>query len=353
MRVYRSPTAASLERSPEVVRAVTVGYFDGVHIGHQSLLEDLREWAARKGASPAAVTFDRHPLEVLRGVCPLPILSLTHRLLLLAGEGMEATLVLTFSKEIASWSPEEFVRRALIESLGAKHVLMGFDSAWGHRRRGTFEYLSERAESLGIDLRQSRVRRMGGVRASSSLVREAVAAGDLDVLRGVLGRPYSLLGTVVPGDGRGRTLGFPTANLDVAGETVLPSGVYFAEVSRWGRLESAAGDTDADPGEASTFALPRVPLQPERIGAVVNIGERPTFATPERQATVEVHLLDFEGDLYGEALEVHVLERRRAERKFSSRSELVAEIERDVAAFREWRRGMTNRPSGRKSRSSE
>lgn len=330
MRVYRSLAAAAADRSSETARAVTVGYFDGVHVGHQALLHDLEEWARQQGVAPAVLTFERHPLEVLKGVRPLPILSLEHRLLLLAQQGIAATLALTFSRETASWSPEEFVRKALVDGLGAKHVLMGFDSAWGRRRQGTFEYLSGRAEPLGVEVRQAEARRVGGVRASSSLVRDAVIAGDLDVLESVLGRPHSLLGRVVAGDGRGRTLGFPTANLEGDDETHLPSGVYFAEVSRWGRLESIAD------GAAFTD-LPRAPPNGDRLDAVVNIGHRPTFAEATRRSTVEAHLVDFEGDLYGESLEVHFLGRHRAEKKFSSRDELVAQIERDVAAFRAWR----------------
>lgn len=336
MRVYRNPASASADRSPEMPRAATVGYFDGVHVGHQGLLGELREWARREGLAPAVVTFDRHPLEVLRGVRPLPILSLTHRLLLLARYGVEAALVLEFSGEIASWSPEEFVRRALVESLGATHVLMGFDSAWGRQRRGTFEYLVEQAEDLGIELRQAGVRKVGGMRASSSLVREAVAAGDLDVLARVLGRPHALLGKVVPGDRRGRSLGFPTANLDTDDETILPAGVYFAEVSRWGRFERRAAAADQGHEDVGPHLLPASPLNRERIGALVNVGHRPTFSAPGGRATVEAHLVGFDGDLYGEFLEVHFLKRHRDEQKFSSRSELVARIERDAAAFREW-----------------
>ena len=333
VRVYRDYAAATAERLPETVRAVTVGYFDGVHLGHQALLHDLGEWARQQGAAPAVLTFAQHPLEVLKGVRPLRILSLEHRLLLLAQQGIEATLALTFSRETASWSPEDFVRRALVDALGAKYVLMGFDSAWGRRRQGDFQYVSESAGSLGIEVRQADVRRVEGVRISSSLVRDAVTAGDLDTLGSILGRPHSFLGRVVPGEGRGRTLGFPTANIQGDDETILPAGVYFAAVSRWGRLGSRSGDPD----ESAPADLPRTPPNSKRMDAVVNIGQRPTFEAPSRHATVEAHLLDFEGDLYGEALEVHFLRRHRDEQRFSSRSELVAQIERDVAAFREWR----------------
>ena len=341
MRVYRDFAAAFADRSREAVRGVTVGFFDGIHLGHQQLLRELREWSESEAAEPAVVTFNRHPLELLRGARPLPVLSLTHRLLLLAEHGIAATLALEFTPEIASWTPEEFVRKGLVESLGAQFVLMGFDSAWGHKRKGDFEYLSRHVDRLGIELRQASVCKLADVRVSSTLVREALVGGALERLEGLLGRRYSLLGKVVPGKGRGRTIGFPTANLDCEGETPPPSGVYFAEVSRCGRLdlEIAGGTLEAGGSETVTWPGSSLPARqpagrPKPTPALVNIGHRPTFETSGARATVEAHLLDFEADLYGEYLEVHFLRRHRDESKFASASELRAQIERDVAAYR-------------------
>jgi riboflavin kinase/FMN adenylyltransferase len=296
-------------------RAAALGFFDGLHVGHQRLLAELRGWAGELGLEPAVVTFERHPQEVLSESPPPAILSLEHRLLLLERAGVSAALVLAFDRDMARWTPEELVRRVFVEALGARHVLMGFDSAFGHRRLGTWEYLALRAAALGIELRQAGIERLGGERVSSTLVRQAVLAGDLPRLEALLGRRFALLGRVVRGDGRGRTIGFPTANLDVEGAALLPAGVYFARALHRGR----------------------------ELAAVVNIGRRPTVAREEGRekgreesaaAVVEAHLLDFEGDLYGERLELELLARRRDERKFASVEDLARAIRADVEARR-------------------
>lgn len=287
-------------------RIAVVGFFDGLHVGHQRLLREVRSWAAEDGSEPVVVTFREHPQVALTGARPLQILSLDHRLLLLERSGVAATVVLDFDSELASWSPEVFVRRVITEGLGADRLLLGFDSALGHRRLGTFEYLERCQEALGIEVRQASVEELLGERVSSTLVREAVRAGDLSRLSGLLGRPFSLLGSVVKGAGRGRTLGVPTANLDVGGAAVVPVGVYFAVAE----------------------------LAPsQRQPAVVNIGRRPTFEAAGAP-TVEVHVLDFDQDIYGERLEIHLLARHRNERKFPSPDALKQQILADIEALR-------------------
>jgi riboflavin kinase/FMN adenylyltransferase len=253
------------------------------------------------------------------------VVSLEHRLLLLEREGIAATLVLEFDERLRRSTPEEFTAHVFREALGVEAVLMGFDSAYGYERRGTYEYLHARERELGIEVRQTTAELVGGARVSSTLVREAIARWDLRRLEELLGRRFALLGRVVAGDGRGRKIGFPTANLDCGGGAVPPSGVYFAEVLRLGR----------EPVDRSVEPLP----------AVVNIGERPTFAAtagagvPAAEVTVEAHLLDLprSTDLYGEYLEVVLLARHRDERRFASVDALVAQIECDVAARRELR----------------
>lgn len=319
-RDLQSARARSEPRS----RVATIGYFDGLHIGHQKFLQDLRAWAIEAGSAPAVVTFDRHPQEVLSGRGPVPILSPEHRLFLLAREGIETTLILPFTRDLSTWSPEDFVERVLVDALGSRRLLLGFDSAFGYRRQGTFENLSPRASSLGITLRQAPAMHLEGERVSSTLVRTAITEGDLPRLEKLLGRQFSILGRVVPGDGRGRLIGFPTANLDVLGAAPPPPGVYFAEVSRLG------------PSFERILENPPL-LAPEgRLGTLVNIGRRPTFheAAGGSPLTVEAHCLDFHGDLYGEYLEVHFLARHRDERKFPSVEALVHQIQRDVEAFR-------------------
>ncbi len=341
MKVYRDLAQACADPTRER-RVVTVGFFDGVHVGHQTLLRQLTDWAQETSRQPALVTFVSHPARTLRGVSPPLVLSLRHRLLLFAGAGMAAVLPLRFTAELAAWSADEFVEKVLVRGLHADKVLMGFDSAWGHRREGTFGALAARAAQLGIELRQGSVAHVAAERVSSTLVRNAVAAGDLERLRALLGRRYSLLGTVVHGDGRGRTLGFPTANLDVDSDMLPPSGVYFASVTRWGRLAgtlTAATDGSNDATDAAAEVHDAVPWQPQPLAtdlpALVNIGTRPTFRSGDAR-TLEAQLIDFDGDLYGEDLEIELLRAHRDERRFASAAELKAQIERDRTALIEY-----------------
>ena len=289
---------------------VSIGFFDGLHLGHQHLLRSLRDWASsaqEATTGPAVVvTFDRHPLEVLGRTAPLRILSSEHRFRLLEHYGVDAVLELPFTTELASWSADTFVERVLRDALGARGLLMGFDSAFGRDRGGTFESLHSRQEQLQIEVRRGTVAQLGTERVSSTLVRRAVTDGDLPRLRQLLDRPFSLLGVVVPGDGRGRQLGIPTANLDVEGAAPLPPGVYFA----YAHLQDAVH------------------------GALVNIGVRPTFTEgSEPPLVIEAHLLDFDGDLYGRHLELEFLKHHRDEMRFASVDDLLARIHDDRRAF--------------------
>ena len=307
----------------------TVGFFDGVHLGHERLFDDLREWAVASAAAPVVVTFDCHPQAVLGGHPPVPVVSLEHRLLLLERCGVAATLVLEFDAELAQWPPERFVGEVLKERLRADRLLFGFDSAFGHRRQGTFAYISERAEALGLEVRQSPAVFLGEERISSSLVRRAIADQDLERIGALLGRDVAVLGRVVDGDRRGRTIGFPTANLELGRAAVPRPGVYFASVRLLGALREETGFEHVDP---------------PCLAAVLNIGRRPTFTgaptarssdtyDPERDR-VEVHILDFSGDLYGRHVEVLIHRKHRDEIRFESVDALVEQITQDVAARR-------------------
>ena len=290
---------------------VAVGYFDGLHIGHQHLIRELRDWAHSPEArsndrSAAIVTFDRHPLEVLQRVTPLRILSREHRFQLLERHGIDAVLELPFTAELASWSADEFVQRVLRDALGAQGLLMGFDGAFGRGREGTYEALNARRASLGLEVRRGAVERLGSERVSSTLVRRAIVEGDLPRLHELLGRSFSLLGVVVRGDGRGRELGIPTANLNIEGAAALPSGVYFAYAHVAERVH----------------------------GALVNIGVRPTFAgSSSAGLVIEAHLLEFDDDLYDERVELEFVKRHRGERRFPSSEALKAQIHADREAF--------------------
>lgn len=283
----------------------TVGVFDGVHLGHFVVFRKVVELADELGATPAVVTFAGHPKEVLTGRAPDTVTSLEHRLLLFERSGIRLSLVLEFTAELREWTAAEFVRRVLIEGLGMRHLVLGFDSKFGKDRGGTVGTLQPLADELGFGLTEVPPLRLGGRALSSTAVREAVGLGELDRAARMLGRPVSLLGTVIHGDGRGRELGIPTANLDLHHELRPPDGVYAALVQRRGEL----------------------------LPAVVNIGERPTFGGAS--VAVEVHLLDFDGDLYGEDLEVFFLGRLRGEQRFEGVDALVAQIGKDVAAARE------------------
>jgi riboflavin kinase/FMN adenylyltransferase len=323
MKVFRSLDAAALPASTRP-RAATIGCFDGLHRGHQHLLGELKAWARQTAAAPAVVTFDPHPLKVLTGRAPPAVLSLEHRLLLLHRLGIESALVLAFDEALSRWPAEDFVARVLVQGLGARRLLLGFDSSIGYQRKGTFEYLSERAGALGIEVRQGRPFLLDGTRISSTLVRQAVHHGDLARVQELTGRPHALLGRVAAGEGRGRRLGFPTANLECAAELLPPRGVYFGRARLLREREWEAAATDAAP------ALP----------ALVNIGVRPTFssggAAGDVQPVIEAHLIDFSGDLYGRIVELELVKWQRPERRFSGADELRAQIERDLRAYHEW-----------------
>jgi riboflavin kinase/FMN adenylyltransferase len=296
---------SGLEALPDPGRAAgcaaTVGVFDGVHLGHFVVLRKVVERAHALGARPLMVTFTGHPKELLLGHAPPAVTSLEHRLLLFERAGIGTTLVLEFTPELRELTAEQFVRRILLEGLGLRELVFGFDSKFGRDRGGNPESLAPLARALGFAITEVPPLRLGGRAVSSTAVREAVTLGDLRSAALMLGRPVSVLGTVVRGDGRGRGLGFPTANLDLHHELHPPEGVY-AALARW---------------------------EQELRPAVVNIGRRPTFAGTQRQ--VEVHLLECEADLYGCDLEVFFLEKLREERAFPDRAALSAQIHADVA----------------------
>jgi len=287
---------------------VTIGVFDGLHLGHAAILQRLRD-AAREHRLPAvAVTFWPHPRAVLRGEAPRHILSLDHRLELLGQAGVDDAVVIEFSAAFAALEPESFVEELLVRRLGCRELVIGHDTAIGRARRGDAEYLAQAGRHYGF-----RVVAVGGVVVdgevvSSTAVRQAIAAGDLPHAQRLLGRPMSLLGSVVRGDGRGATLGFPTANLEVTSEAFPPLGVYAVRALVGG----------------------------EPLPAVMNYGLRPTFHQDATHAVFEVHVLDRSGlQLAGQRMEVQLIDFLRRERRFAGVDELKAQIARDCDAARE------------------
>ncbi len=286
--------------------AVTIGTFDGLHLGHVDLLNRLRELATRVGGESVVVTFATHPMAVIRGAPPRPLLSLERRLNGLAECGVDAVVVTPFDEALRTLSWASFVDEVLVARLGIAALLFGWNGNFGHGGLGTFTTVRPYAERLGILVEEAPAVVLDGRPVSSTRIRDAIEIGDLEPAARLLGRAVDVAGPVGHGDGRGRTLGFPTANVGVGDVVLPPNGVY--EV----RARVAGGPW---------------------WSGVANLGRRPTIeATPDGAAPrLEVHLLDYRGDLYGSTLHVEFIRRLREERRFSSVEALSAQIRRDVA----------------------
>ncbi len=298
--------ARGLDALPHDPSVVTIGNFDGVHRGHQVLLRRAVALAERNGARSVAVTFDPHPAVLLRAdAAPPRLQSLEDRVTALAAAGLDAVLVLPFTHEPASSTPAQFVSEVLAGSLAAVRVVVGTNFRFGAKAAGDIVSLLELGEQHGFVPEAVTLLEMDGRRISSSAIREHLQDGDLAWATAALGRPYQLGGVVVHGDGRGRGIGFPTANLVIDPDLIVPAtGVYAGHARLDGRW----------------------------IPAVANVGVRPTFDGTTR--TVEVHLLDVDQDLYGRNLAFRFLHRLRSEQRFDGVEALVAQIGADVARAR-------------------
>jgi riboflavin kinase/FMN adenylyltransferase len=286
--------------------AVAVGVFDGVHLGHQRLLLQLLEMSSVLQAVPTVVTFANHPDQVLHGESPPLLVSVPHRLRLLRRAGVERLVLLTFEPRLQNMPPREFAERVLVRSLRARGLLLGYDSALGKDRAGTPQCFRELGAELGFEVHTGAPFEVDGQPVSSTRIRAAIASGDLALAHRYLGRFPGAFGTVVHGESRGHGLGFPTANVVPQDCVLPPPGVYAVE---------AILDGTAWAGAA-------------------NLGTRPTFAGGSGGMLLEVHLLDYKGDLYGRELEVTFRRLLRPERRFANADELRQQITRDVAAVR-------------------
>jgi riboflavin kinase/FMN adenylyltransferase len=295
------------DRVPEDVRGgvVTVGNFDGVHRGHAALLSVARELARFHGNKVVAVTFDPHPLVLLAPErYQPPLTTIDERARLLQAVGADHVVVLQTSMKLLALSPVEFCGNILLESLGARGVVEGFNFRFGHNRAGSNALLKGYCYDTGVAFREVSAFELHGRPVSSSRVRDALLPGDLATVTELLGRPYRVSGVVGTGARRGRTIGFPTANLDRV-ETLLPgNGVYAV------RVHTAAG----------------------RFAGAAHVGPNVTFGEDARK--VEVHLLDFADDLYGETLAVDLIARIRGTEKFANVDALIQQMNRDVAETR-------------------
>ncbi|MFQ5956432.1 MAG: bifunctional riboflavin kinase/FAD synthetase [Candidatus Brocadiales bacterium] len=278
---------------------ITIGGFDGVHRGHQVVINETVNWAKEMQGESIILTFATHPRSVLSGSTPSFITSLEHRLLLFKRLGVSMVIVLEF-EEVSGMSAEQFIKGIISDSLGTKGWVMGFNFAFGKDRRGDFPLVSSLSKRYGFEVRSCPQVKYGGEAISSTRIRETILKGDLKKAEGMLGRPVSLMGTVVEGSGRGVKLGFPTANLDLHHEIKPPSGVYASMVNLEGR----------------------------DLLSLTSIGTRPTFEVPEEEV-VEVYIIDFNQSLYGKDLEVRFLFKLREEMKFESADALRAQMEKD------------------------
>ena len=304
MRVY-----TDLGALPETARSVAIGTFDGVHAGHQKVITTAVEEARNRGLHSTVLTFAGHPLSLLEpGRKPRLLTPLGTKIRLISALGPDELLVLQFDRSLADMSPQLFCRHVLARDMGAKLVVVGANFTYGARGKGTAGTLHECGEQLRFDVIVVPLVSGDGRTISSTLIRSLLAKGALEEVRAVLGRPPSAAGRVVRGLQRGRSLGVPTANLDVEADTIFPGrGVYAARALVDGHWYRTA----------------------------VNVGENPTFHRRDEETTVvhiEAFLLGFAGDLYDRQIKVDFLHKIREELRFDKVSDLVAQMERDIRA---------------------
>lgn len=302
MILYRSLEEIT---APLCNAVVTIGNFDGVHLGHREMFRTLKREAADIGGVSVVVTFDPHPLKVLRSSKSVALINtVEEKITLIEASGVDYLVIIPFTTEFAAIAADEFVRGVLLARLGMKRLVIGHDYAFGRNREGNVTLLRRLGDELSFVVEELAPITDGQVVYSSSLVRRMILAGEVADVVHFLGRNFSVAGRVVHGEKRGKLLGFPTANIVTDKELIPADGVYAVKV---------------------------------RIGDILydgacNIGNNPTFHGGKR--TVEVFIFDFTGELYGEEVRVYFFERLRGEKKFATVEELVAAISRDVAQCR-------------------
>lgn len=282
----------------------TIGFFDGVHRGHQFLIHHLVETARQDGMQSMVITFDEHPRKVLQSDYQPEMLStLDSKLLLLSKTEVDDTVVLHFDKVMASMSAREFMQQVLHDHLHVRKLFIGYDHRFGHNRAETFEDYVRYGKELGIEVVKNQAFSLNGINVSSSVIRSFLKEGEVDMANQCLGYPYTIVGKVVNGYHEGRKIGFPTANLDLShfGQMIPAPGVYAVKV----RLEN-------------TVVWKR---------GMMNVGTRPTF--DGKQLTLETHIFNFDGDIYGQLLLVSFVQRIRGEQKFEGPEELAEQLKED------------------------
>lgn len=304
MQVSRGVPA--LAEHPTVL---TIGNFDGIHLGHQRLFGLLREKARALGLPSTVLTFEPHPREYFMPErAPARLASMREKLIGLAEAGVDRAVVVRFDHHFAALGAEDFIERVLVRGLGTRHLYIGDDFRFGARRAGGFEQLLEGGRRLGFRVESMPTLELDGERISSSAVRAALIDGRMDHAARLLGHPYSMAGRVMHGDKIGRTLGFPTANIQLRHRRLPLTGIFAVGVEG---------------------------LAERPLAGVASIGVRPTV-TDAGRASLEVHLLDFQGDCYGAHLRVSFLHKQREEVKYASLDLLRAQIARDADQARAW-----------------
>ena len=304
METFRSISELSKLRGPLFL---AIGVFDGVHLGHQAVISTSAQHARAANGTPVVVTFDPHPEKVLRPKTAPHLLTATpHKIALIRDLGMAHLLIITFDKQFAATEPEEFVHELVEHSKSLREICVGHEWSFGKNRRGNLKLLNQFGARFDFGVVGIPPVTVNGELVSSTTIRKAVETGDLAKAAQMLGREYTVLGTVVSGDNRGKKIGFPTANLSAHNEQFPPNGVYFAEAKLEGVIY---------PG-------------------VMNLGYRPTVDTRKSERILEIYLFDFDHDIYGKDLEVRFIRYLRPEKKFESVDALVRQIGLDVKQAR-------------------
>lgn len=312
MRILGELPDSPNESDQRIRSVVTIGAYDGVHLGHQAVIAQVRDRARDFGCDSVVVTFDKHPAAVVRPEsAPKLLTDIEQKLELLAATGVDTTFIVAFTEEQAHEDPADFVLRVLVRGLGARLVVVGEDFHFGYQRMGNVTMLGELGRKYNFDVAPIHlVSRFDGVNepVSSTAIRRALVAGQVEIATQMLGRPFETRGVVVDGDKRGSQIGFPTANIEVPNEMILPlDGVY-------------AGHCTRSDGS--------------RYRCAINLGHRPTFIEHSDHSILEAHLIDFTGNLYGEKLRVTFEHFLRSEQKFENLDALKNQLGTDIAQAR-------------------
>ena len=302
-----------LRSIPELARLrgplfLAIGVFDGVHRGHQAVISTSADHARVANGTPVVVTFDPHPEKILRPQAAPHLLSATkHKIALIRALGVEHLLIITFDKQFAATEPEDFVAQLVNHSKPLREICVGHEWSFGKNRRGNLDLLKGLGAKSSFDVVGIPPVKINGAVVSSTAIRQAVEKGDLAKAAEMLGREYTILGTVTHGDNLGKKIGFPTANLSAHSEQFPPNGVYAAKARVDGEL----------------------------YRGVINLGVRPTVSGGKVERVLEIYLFDFNRDIYGHDVEVHFLKFLRPEKKFENLDALVQQIRQDVQQARE------------------